>query len=266
MNNASLEVPGAKNNAALKVPGAGSSSTAASAMVGADKEDKQALTAMERLALKSCSAPRPEGITQMTFDGPGHAKAAFEKLAGKGKESIGLEKARAWLRSLAWTLADEELDEVLMSPNYTSWTLKDLLERNAKNQHRKNGDRETLLWGLKKLSHSRSSIGMDELQDLVCNGSDGTLKNGDFMELMKIVGLEKERMVNCEVLIQALLAAICQPPTASELLSLGWGRSRRQAAQEAIDTRSAAEESDDDRDSGENSDAAITIGLKHLRA
>lgn len=203
---------------------------AADEMDGVDSADRVLdylnMSAKERVAAKAVRAPFPKGFTKMTFDGPGNGKAVFEILAGKGNDFLDLEGSRSWLRSVGWVVSDSELDKILMTDSYTTWNLKDLEERNDKNKDRPNGDPDEILWGLKKLAHGRSSISKDDLQDLIV--AEGSLSVDEFIEMMKIVGLEKERVVNCEALIHALLGAICKPPSASELAAMGWIQPQRE--------------------------------------
>jgi hypothetical protein len=183
----------------------------------------RAMSAKERLVSKAIRAPPLDGSGDpMTYSGPGFARACFEELAGKGKSVLKVEDARTWLRCIGWTLPDSELDQILLTPSHGTWTLQDLIDKNAKNQGKKNGDKEMLVRALKKLSHGKSSIAKEDLQKLIV--AEGSLSKEEFQKLMKVAGLEKDRVVNCEVLVQAFFSKICQPPQPLDLAALGWSR------------------------------------------
>eukprot|EP00427_Karlodinium_veneficum_P038123 CAMPEP_0169293018 /NCGR_PEP_ID=MMETSP1016-20121227/63056_1 /TAXON_ID=342587 /ORGANISM="Karlodinium micrum, Strain CCMP2283" /LENGTH=239 /DNA_ID=CAMNT_0009383661 /DNA_START=57 /DNA_END=776 /DNA_ORIENTATION=+ len=175
-------------------------------------------------------APVPAGLSdaKMTLTGASDLKTAFDMLDEKKEGVLDRIQARKWLRCAGWCVTDEVLDQMLdladsnvrskmrgMSEKRSKWGLKHLQEVADTCRDRENSSLEDVQRALKRLAGgNKTRITRDRLLEFTVQ--EKGLKKEDLDEVLDILGMDSNKLFDCDELAQKLLYRICNPPSVFE--------------------------------------------------
>jgi len=183
-----------------------------------------------RQAEATMGAPVPAGLSEatMTLTGASDLKTAFDMLDEKKEGVLDRIQARKWLRCAGWCVTDEVLDQMLneadsgarskmkaMQEKRSKWGLKHLQETADSSRERDNSSLEDVQRALKRLAGgNKTRITRDRLLEYTVQ--EKSLKKEDLDEVLDILGMDSNKLFDCDELAQKLLYRICNPPSVFE--------------------------------------------------